>query len=109
RVELRPPPKVTTAAVSAEEKRGTVLQVSTDDNRSLLGIAPSQRLSADLVRRQYRLLSARYTPDALKAMGIEFVDMAHQKREAVRLAAEALLARLGEKLEEDPPSTPASE
>ena len=56
-------------------------------------------LSADLIRRQYRLLSERYSPEKIAALGAEFVTIAEQKRAAALAAARALIAPLGEELE----------
>jgi uncharacterized tellurite resistance protein B-like protein len=73
--------------------------------RALLQIDPSAPLTADLIRRQYNLLSSRLAAEKVEAMGVEFVAMAESKRQALRAAAETLLQPLGEPLE--PPARPA--
>jgi hypothetical protein len=73
----------------------------------LLEIPPTTPLSADLVRRQWNLLSQRLAPEKVSSMGPEFVEMAKAKLAAVRRAAEALLTPLGEKLEVKPTAPPA--
>jgi uncharacterized tellurite resistance protein B-like protein len=67
--------------------------------RPLLELEPSVPLTADLIRRQYNLLSSRLAPEKLQSMGPEFVAMAQSKRQAIRAAAETLLRPLGEPLE----------
>ncbi len=64
-----------------------------------LEIDAATPLSADLIRRQFNLLSERYAADKFESMGEEFVAMAQSKREAIRAAAGALLEPLGELLE----------
>jgi hypothetical protein len=68
-----------------------------------LEIEPSTRLSGDLIRRQFNLLSGRYAAEKFDAMGLEFVAVAQSKRTAIREAAAALLEPLGEKLEQPAP------
>lgn len=72
-----------------------------------LEISPATPLSADLIRRQYNLLSDRFAPEKFELMGPEFVDMARTKRETIQRAAEALIQAFGEKLERSP--EPASQ
>jgi tellurite resistance protein len=77
-----------------------------EDHLAALEIDPGVPLSADLVRRQFRLLSERLSPEKFATAGVEFVSMAEQKRAAVLAAARALIAPFGEELErpkEDPP------
>lgn len=69
-----------------------------------LEIDPMLTLTADLVRRQYHLLSERYDSDKLKPLGSDFVALAQAKRDRVAAAAAVLLASMGEKLE--PPGQP---
>src|SRR5262249_6641751 len=78
------------------------------DPRAVLEIDRSVPLTADLIRRQYNLLSARLAPEKAQAMGAEFVAMAESKRAAIRAAAETLLQPLGEPLEHpEQQTTPA--
>jgi hypothetical protein len=76
------------------------------DQRSVLEIDPALPLTPDLIRRQFRLLTERYAPEKFATVGAEFVAIAQGKRSAVRAAAAALLAPLGEPLE--PPAAPAA-
>jgi tellurite resistance protein len=69
------------------------------DHLSVLEIDPKSALSANLIRRQYNRLSERFTPEKTKAMGPEFVALAEEKKRALLIAAQALLAPLGESLE----------
>lgn len=71
--------------------------------RAALEIDPATPLTADLVRRQFNLLSERYAPDKFASAGPEFVALARTKFEAARESASALLDQLGEKLEAKPP------
>jgi hypothetical protein len=74
------------------------------DPRQLLEIDPGAAVTADLVRRQFRKLSERLDPAKMAALGREFADMAEVKRRQLRIAAEALIAPLGESLDlPDPP------
>jgi uncharacterized tellurite resistance protein B-like protein len=77
--------------------------------RTLLEIDPSARLTADLIRRQYNLLSSRLAPEKLESMGPEFVAMAHTKRQAIRAAAETLIRPLGAPLDLPSRSTEPAE
>jgi hypothetical protein len=89
-------------AQPAEEKPNP--QATREGQLTLLEIDPAAPLSADLIRRQYHLLSERYDSAKFEAAGPEFVAMAQSKREALRAAATALLGPLGEKLEVAPPA-----
>jgi hypothetical protein len=80
---------------------------SPEAQRTLLEIPASATLSADLVRRQFQILSERYNPEKVAAMGPEFVTLAKSKHEAIRAAAISLLDAMGEKLETDVPPAPA--
>ena len=77
-----------------------------DECRSLLEIPVETALSADLVRRQWNLLSQRLDPEKVASMGPEFVKLAQTKLAALRRAAESLLETMGEKLETQPPTPP---
>jgi hypothetical protein len=74
--------------------------------RALLEIPSATTLSADVIRRQWNLLSQRLAPEKVAAMGPEFVTLAHTKLGQLRRSAELLLASINEKLQETPP-TPA--
>jgi tellurite resistance protein len=69
------------------------------EQRAALEIDPTAPLSADLIRRQFRLLSERYSKEKLAGLGVEFVAMAERKRAAALAAANELIAQFGEKLE----------
>jgi uncharacterized tellurite resistance protein B-like protein len=81
-----------------------------DEALSALEIAAGTPLSADLVRRQYRLLTERLDPARFASHGADFVAIAAGKREKVAQAAKLLIEQLGEKLEEEkkpePPKDP---
>ncbi|MHB1425179.1 MAG: helix-hairpin-helix domain-containing protein [Gemmataceae bacterium] len=79
---------------------------SRDDWLSLLEIPVEALLSADLVRRQWNLLSERFAPEKVASLGPEFVQLAQTKIVALRRAAEALLTAMGEKLETEAPAPP---
>jgi hypothetical protein len=72
----------------------------------ILEIPRSAEVSADLVRRQYNLLSERYAPSKVEAMGPEFVKMAEAKFAAVRRSASTLLEAIGERLDAALPISP---
>jgi predicted flap endonuclease-1-like 5' DNA nuclease len=74
-------------------------QLSTDQCRGILEIAPTVPLSPDLVRRQYHLLHEKYNPEKVVSLGPEFVEMTEKKRQDISIAANALIEQLGEKLE----------
>jgi hypothetical protein len=74
-------------------------QLSTDQCRGILEIAPTIPLSPELVRRQYHLLHERYNPEKVVSLGPEFVEMTEKKRQDISIAANALIEQLGEKLE----------
>jgi uncharacterized tellurite resistance protein B-like protein len=77
-----------------------------DECRSLLEIPAETPLSADLVRRQWNLLSERMDPEKVAAMGPEFVKLAQDKLATLRQAAESFLESMGEKLETKPSTPP---
>lgn len=70
-----------------------------DECLELLEIPTGSVLSADLVRRQWHLLSERLDPDKVASMGAEFVTLAQTKLAALHRAAEWILNSMGEKLE----------
>lgn len=82
-----PPPVLETAKASAAP-----------EPREVLDIPLNTEITADLVRRRYRLLSDQYDPEKAKSLGPEFAAMAEAKRAAVKAAAEALLKPLNEPL-----------
>jgi hypothetical protein len=71
-----------------------------------LEIDSTAPLSPELIRRQYHLLSERFAAAKLENMGKEFVAMAEGKRAAILVAANALLAELGQKLEAETAAPP---
>jgi len=77
---------------------------SKDEWLKLLQIAPNLPLTPELIRRQWTLLSQRLEPDKVVALGPKFVKMAEDELAALRLAAERLLAQLGQKLETKSPT-----
>jgi hypothetical protein len=98
-----PPPPIKRAASKDAVQKGPKaadVRVSPTDAelRSLLEVEPSVALSAELVRRQYRLLSERLAPEKVQAMGADVMATVAKKRDAVRTAAATLLARMGQKL-----------
>ncbi|MFO0800113.1 MAG: TerB family tellurite resistance protein [Gemmataceae bacterium] len=76
------------------------------DHRAVLDIPAAAPLDAELVRRRYANLTDKLAPAKAAALGPEFARMAEAKRAAVRAAAEALLAPLGEPLEKPTPPPP---
>jgi hypothetical protein len=89
------------SAIKGQEVAASAVPPTDADFRSLLEIDPSFTLSADLVRRHYQLLSERFAPEKVQAMGAEVIATVARKRDLVRTAAEALLAKMGEKLAEE--------
>jgi hypothetical protein len=78
-----------------------------EECRAALEIDPGTALSVDLIRRQYRLLHGRFDPARFQEHGAEFVRMAQEKRAAIEVAAEKLLAPYNEPLEA--PAAPQSD
>src|SRR5262249_27052147 len=80
-VPWKPPAVPTVAAPEPKQFERAPLVAAPDppsppsDPRALLEIDSSVRLSADLIRRQYHLLSARLAPEKVESMGQEFVAM----------------------------------
>lgn len=72
---------------------------SREQQLAVLEIDPALPLSADLIRRQYNLLTERFAPEKFVHAGADFAAMAQAKRVAVHAAALALLEPLGEPLE----------
>jgi hypothetical protein len=66
---------------------------------ALLEIAPATPVTAELVRRQYHRISARYAQEKVAPLGPEFMTLARSKHAALQAAATALLEPLGEPLE----------
>jgi hypothetical protein len=81
----------------------------TTEPRAVLEIEELVPLSADLIRRQFRLLSERYARTKVEALGTDFVMMAQAKHDAVRRAAEALIAEFGEPLEPATATPPSAD
>ncbi len=71
--------------------------------RDTLGIEAGVPLSADLIRRQFRLLSERYNDTRFSGTDAEFARLAEAKRKSLRRAAEWLIKSFGEPL--DSPTT----
>jgi tellurite resistance protein len=105
RLGVEPPaPKEKSASPSAEPKAAPPEEMrarppSREEHLAALEIDPAAPLSADLIRRQLQLLSERFSPEKVAALGSEFVAMAQAKREAALAAARALIAPFGEPLE----------
>jgi len=99
-------PQTPSSPAPVRESKPAIL-ITPEQRLALLEIDPAMPLSADLVRRQFNLLSERYAPDKFESMGTEFVVVAESKRAALLAAATALLEQWGEKLETiAPPSQP---
>jgi|GEM_PF-5359273 len=100
-----PPPRSeglasTDAAESKPEATAPLAcQPAPPDYRIVLEIDAHCALSADLIRRQYKLLHKRFEPSSQKSLGAEFVAMAEKKQVEIAVAARALLVPLGEELE----------
>lgn len=99
----------TLALPSPSQEATTPVPATLEDRLALLEIDPAAPVTADLVRRQFNLLSERYAADKFVAMGKEFVAMAEKKRAALRTAATALLEQWGEPLERESRATQAPE
>jgi hypothetical protein len=89
-----------------EERRRSPVQAERE-HRSVLENEHYYPLSADLVRRQYRLLQERFAPEKVHAMGADVIATVKKKRDAIRVAAAALLEKMGEKLADETRSVPA--
>jgi uncharacterized tellurite resistance protein B-like protein len=73
--------------------------LSPEECRAALEIAPNASLSAELIRRHYRLLCERCDPSKFESHGPEFIEVARHKLQRAEAAARALLAPMGEPLE----------
>jgi hypothetical protein len=109
RLGLAPAPLAPPAPTPREQEVDTPRSPvpAAENPRAVLEIDPGLPLTADLVRRQYRLLTERYAPEKFEAVGAEFVAVARAKRDAVHSAALALLGPMGEPLETEAPAPPA--
>jgi DnaJ-domain-containing protein 1 len=74
-----------------------------EECRVVLEIPPNAPLSAELVRRHYRLLCERCDPAKFESHGPEFIEVARHKLQRAEAAARALLAPMGEPLELEAP------
>jgi len=74
------------------------------DPRAVLEIEPGTPLSVELIRRRYTLLTEKTDLVRASAMGPEFAKLAADKRQAVRAAAETLMAPFGEPLDKPTPA-----
>jgi hypothetical protein len=100
----QPPIKraVSKDAVQTGPRAADIPASATDaELRSLLDIEPSVLLSAELVRRQYRLQWERLAPEKVQAMGADVMATVAKKRDSARTAAVTLLGRMGQKLAEE--------
>ncbi|WP_020472238.1 TerB family tellurite resistance protein [Zavarzinella formosa] len=78
--------------------------------RQTLEICENIPLSADLIRRQFRLLSERYEHSRFASTDAEFARLAEVKRKSVRTAAEWLIRAFDVPLEPpDQPKPPADD
>jgi uncharacterized tellurite resistance protein B-like protein len=111
-----PPPPPSLPFSAAPSASSTAPQTSTLDTRrnaaltrdeclAMLEIQPTISLSADLIRRQWNLVSQRLDLERAAKMGPEFAMMAEAKLASLRRAAEHLLEPMGEKLETISPAT----
>ena len=74
------------------------------DPRKLLEIEPNMKLSVELIRRRFALLSEKINPKKAAAFGPEFVALAMKNLAELRAAAESLIAPFGVSL--DAPTAP---
>lgn len=65
------------------------------DPRKLLEIEPKVKLSVELIRRRFALLSEKINPKKAAAFGPEFVALADKHLAELRAAAESLIAPFG--------------
>ena len=91
------------------EKSPSPETISPDEWIVALEIAKGTPLTADLVRRQYRLLTERDDPAKFASHGADFVALAEEKRKKVEQSARHLLEELGEKLEEEKQPEPSKD
>ncbi len=102
----QPAPPASASPVASPSKPAAPTK---DECRTLLDIPAETPLSADLVRRQWNLLSERLAPEKVASLGPEFVKLAEAKLAALRRAAESLLETMDEKLETQPPTPPVKD
>ena len=76
-----------------------VRAVTDADRRATLEIAPATPLSAELIRRQYRLLTDRFDPEKFASHGPDFVALAAARRRHVEESARKFIAAYNEPLE----------
>lgn len=101
-----PTPAPTPTVIPVSAPRSTTPPTDAEC-RQRLEIAPEVTLNADLLRRQYRLLSERYDPAKFAAHGADFVQLATRTRTAIEQAALQLLKPYNEPLEPPTPPPPA--
>jgi uncharacterized tellurite resistance protein B-like protein len=77
------------------------------DPRTVLELDPGTEITVELIRRRFALLNDRLDPTKAAGLGPEFAAMAADKRNRVRVAAEAMLAPFGEPLDKAAPPPPA--
>jgi hypothetical protein len=106
--QAKPAPQPPAATKPAPPVAKSVMP-SRSELLAVLEIDPALALAADLVRRQYNLLSERYAPEKFTAAGAEFVAVAQKKRAAVLAAATELLHGFGEAVDVAPAAAPAKE
>jgi uncharacterized tellurite resistance protein B-like protein len=83
--------------------------LSPEEYRAALEVPPNGPLTADLIRRHYRLLCERCDPAKFESHGPEFIEVARNKLQRAEAAARALLAPMGEPLEVEAPAEEAKE
>lgn len=76
------------------------------DPRKLLEIDPNTKLSVELIRRRFAVLSERINPKKAAAFGPEFVELATKNLAELRAAAEMLLSSFGVSLDITVPPPP---
>ena len=84
-----------------------VRAVTDADRRATLEIAPATPLSAELIRRQYRLLTDRFDPEKFASHGPDFVALAAARRQHVEESARKLITAYNEPLEPPVAEPPA--
>jgi uncharacterized tellurite resistance protein B-like protein len=95
--------------IAAATKPNQSRSLSEKECLNLLEIPSGTPISADLIRRQFNLLSQRFASEKLASLGADFVKLAELKFTDVRRAAEIVLLGLGEKLEIKPIEAAAQE
>ena len=79
------------------------------NNLAILEIDPASKLSVELIRRRYLILTERADPAKAAALGPDFAVMAEAKRADLRKAALALIAPYGEPLDPPPAAVKSSD